>query len=218
MTEARLAEIFLDLRQQGALNLNLVTGVHFIPSICAALDLARAKGFDLPVVYNSSGYENPEALSKLEGYVDIYLPDYKYAREELAASLSAAPDYPEAALAAIDEMVRQTGPCVFDGDGMLKRGTLIRHLVLPGHTRNSLEVIDRISERWRSKAYISLMNQYTPLNPVPGFPELSRRVTAREYDKVLSYALEKGLSNGFFQEGPTSEESFIPDFDLTGVE
>ena len=194
-----------------------MTAAHFVPSVCNALDLARQQGLTLPVVYNSGGYERPETLRLLADYVDIYLPDFKYADEKLARDLSGVPDYPQVALEAIGEMVRQTGSCSFDDQGLLRRGTIVRHLILPGHTRNAIQAIDLLLARWPEEIYISLMNQYTPLHSVPGFHELSRTVTDREYEKVLSHAFDAGLVNGFFQEGVTAKESFIPAFDFTGL-
>lgn len=217
ITEQELAEIFRNLQEQGACNVNLVTGVHFVPSITKALRLARENGLSIPVVYNSGGYETVSTLRVLEGLVDVYLPDYKYADSELAAKLSGAENYPDTALEAIREMVRQTGPCVLDDHGMLIRGTLVRHLILPGHTQNSCRAVELLLKNFGEDVMISLMNQYTPVQSFPRFPELNRRVTKREYEKVLAHAMRKGLENGFFQEGPTAEESFIPPFDLTGI-
>jgi putative pyruvate formate lyase activating enzyme len=213
----RLAEIFLELEGKGAANINLVTAAHYVPQTVKALNLARRQGMKLPVVYNSSGYECAETLKILEGYVDIYLPDFKYMEENLARDFSHAPDYPKRAMEAVEEMVRQSGPCVFGEDGYLKRGTIVRHLILPGHTKNSLKVLDYLQRTYGDRIYISIMNQYTPVRQDFKFPELNRKVTRREYQKVLDHALEAGLENGFFQEGETADESFIPAFDLEGV-
>ena len=217
ISEDRLADIFLELQDKGALNINLVTGAHYIPHIIHALDRAKKQGLRIPVLYNSSGYERVETLKLLKGYVDIYLPDFKYMDPDLAAKFSGARDYPDAAKSAIREMVRQTGPCIFDPDGKILRGTVVRHLILPMHTKDSLRVVEYLLKTYGGQIYISLMNQYTPPDqPLPA-PELNRRVTDREYEKVLSKALELGLVNGFFQEGKTAEESFIPAFDNEGV-
>ena len=217
ISKDRLADIFLELQDKGALNINLVTGAHYIPHIIHALDRAKKQGLRIPVVYNSSGYERVETLKLLEGCVDIYLPDFKYMDPDLAAKVSGARDYPASAKAAIREMVRQTGPCVFDQDGKIIRGTVVRHLILPMHTKDSRRVVEYLLKTYGGQIYISLMNQYTPPDqPLPA-PELNRRVTDREYEKVLSKALELGLVNGFFQEGKTAEESFIPAFDNEGV-
>ena len=220
ITIERLAEIFLELQDKGAANINLVTACHYAPQAAEALDIARKRGLSLPVVYNSGGYENTETLKLLDGYVDIYLPDYKYHDPSLAARLSNAPDYPEKARKAISEMVSRTGECVFDEDGYLLRGTVVRHLILPGHVKNSLECLTWLYETFGDKIYISIMNQYTPVMPEDAckdFPELMRRVTKREYTRVLDHAVRLGITNGFFQEGDTAEESFIPAFDSEGI-
>lgn len=217
ITVERLSEIFLELEQKGAANLNLVTGTHYVPQIILALELVRKKGFALPVVYNSSGYERVETLKLLEGYVDVYLPDLKYLDAELARDFSHAPDYPETACAAIEEMVRQTGSCCFGEDGYIQKGTIVRHLILPGHTKNSIKVLEYLHQTYGNRIYISIMNQFTPVFRQEKYVELNRKVTAREYQKVLHAALEMGIENGFFQEGETAEESFIPAFDCEGI-
>lgn len=214
----RLGEIFLELKEKGAANINLVTGAHYVPQIIEALKLARMQGMDLPVVYNSSGYEKLETLKLLEGYVDIYLPDLKYMEPDLAQKFSHAPDYVERAKAAIKEMVRQSGSCQFGEDGHIRRGTIVRHLILPGHTKNSRKVLRYLHETYGEEIYISIMNQYTPVREFGEFKELNRKVTKREYEKVLDTAVEMGIQNGFIQEGETASESFIPEFDYEGVE
>lgn len=217
ITVERLAEIFLELQKKGAANLNLVTGAHYVPQIICALELARGKGLGLPVVYNSSGYENVETIRMLEGYVDVYLPDLKYMEPELAAAFSHAEDYPQVAQAAIAEMVRQTGPCQFGEDGYIRRGTIVRHLILPGHTKNSIAVLKYLHQTYGENIFISVMNQFTPVWKNEKYPELNRKVTRREYEKVLNAAIELGIENGYFQEGETAKESFIPAFDYEGV-
>ena len=214
----RLGEIFLELKEKGAANINLVTGAHYVPQIIEALDMARRNGLDIPVVYNSSGYEKTETLKLLEGYVDIYLPDLKYLDPELAQKFSYAPDYVQAAKAAIGEMVRQTGKCEFGEDGYIRKGTIVRHLILPGHTGNSIKALRYLHETYGEDIYISIMNQYTPVRKFVEFKELNRKVTKREYEKVLDSAVDMGIQNGFIQEGETASESFIPDFDYEGVE
>lgn len=213
----RLSEIFLNLQEQGAANLNLVTAAHFVPQVLQALELSKNRGLSIPVVYNSGGYEKAETIRMLEGYVDVYLPDFKYAEPELAAAFSNAPDYPETAAEAIGEMLRQTGPCVFDEEGYLRKGTIVRHLILPGHTRNSIKAVRFLLETFGKGLYLSMMKQYTPVWEIKEYPELNRTVTEREYEKVLNAALELGLENGFFQEGETAKESFIPAFDCEGI-
>lgn len=213
----RLADIFIELWQQGAANINLVTGTHYVPQIISALEDAKNRGMDLPVVYNSSGYEKVETLKLLKGYVDVYLPDFKYMDQELAEKFSKAPDYPETAKAAIKEMAEQTGSSEFDEEGYIKRGTIVRHLILPGHTRNSIEVLKYLHQEYGDKIYISIMSQFTPVVHNEVYKELNRKVTKREYEKVLQAALDLGIKNGFFQEGKTAEKSFIPEFDGEGI-
>ena len=217
ITIERLAEIFLELQEKGAANLNLVTGAHYVPQIIFALKLARQKGMKLPVVYNSSGYENVETIRMLDGYVDVYLPDMKYMDKKLAAAFSHAEDYPQVSMAAIAEMVRQTGPCQFKEDGYIQRGTIVRHLILPGHTKNSIAVLEYLHQTYGEDIFISVMNQFTPGWKNEKYSELNRSVTRREYEKVLNAAVEMGIRNGYFQEGETAKESFIPAFDYEGI-
>lgn len=211
-----LAEIMLDLQAQGAHNINLVTPSHVVLQIREALQLARASGLSLPVVYNTSAYENAETLRLLEGLVDIYLPDFKYMDSELAAKYSHAPDYPEVARKAIAEMFRQRGPLKLGEDGMLQSGVVVRHLLLPLGVRNAKAVLDELRETYGDAIFISIMNQFTPVREIAKYPHLNRKVTKREYENVLSYILEKGMENVFFQEGETAKESFIPDFHQFG--
>lgn len=213
----RLAEIFLELQSQHANNINLVTACHYVPQIISALEMAKARGLVIPVVYNSSGYESVEALQSLEGLVDVYLPDFKYMDSTLAGKLSGAPDYPEAAWDALQEMVRQQPRPEFDSRGIMTRGVIVRHLLLPGHVREAKTVIGRLHETYGNQIYLSIMSQYTPVEAVKDHPLLGRCVTKREYGRVLDYALEIGIEQGFFQEGETAKESFIPPFDGTGV-
>lgn len=217
ITEARLAEIFLELAQQGAANINLVTPTHYTREILRAVIRAREQGLTLPMVYNCSGYEKVSTLKMLEGIVDIYLTDFKYMDTEAAKAYSRAPDYPEVAKAALAEMVRQTGAAVFDEEGMMKRGVIVRHLLLPNHLKNAKGVVKYVYETYGDRVYLSLMNQYTPLPGMEAYPELNRRVTKREYDRLLDYALSLGVENAFIQEGETAKESFIPAFDCRGV-
>jgi len=218
VTVERLAEIYLDLQRQRANNINLVTAGHYLPSVAQSLKIAKEKGLNIPVVYNTSGYEKPESLEMLRGLVDIFLPDFKYISSELAEKYSYAPDYPEMVKAALVKMVELVGEPAFDKRGMMKRGVIVRHLVLPGYVRESRKVIQYLYRTYGEKIFISIMNQYTPM---PGiemrYPELGRRITELEYDKVVNYAINIGVENGFIQEGETAKESFIPPFDETGV-
>lgn len=217
ITVERLAEIFLELQEKGALNINLVTPTHYIPHIIRALDLAKEQGLLLPVVYNTSGYENVEVLKSLEGYVQIYLPDFKYMSHELAEKYSRAYDYPDKAKAAVEEMVRQVGKAEFLEEGIIKKGVIVRHLVLPNHTEDSKRIIEYLYNRYGDDIFISIMNQYTPLKQVENISDLNRRITEEEYDEVLDFALDIGVENGFMQEGETQSESFIPSFHFEGV-
>ena len=218
ITVERLAEIFLDLQRQKANNINLVTAGHFLVQVREALILAKKQGLTIPVVYNSSGYEKAEMLQLLDGLVDIYLPDFKYMESDLAGKYSHAKDYQEIAREALAEMVRQAGTPEFDNRGMMKKGVIVRHLLLPGHVRNSRKVLEYLYETYKDQIYISLMNQYTPMPAVMEDPQLSRKVTDREYDRLLDHAISLGVTNCFIQEGETAKESFIPEFDGEGIE
>lgn len=214
----RLAEIFLELQKKGAANINLVTPTHYIPQIRHALILSKEQGLDIPIVYNTGSYESVESLHLLDGLVDIYLPDLKYYSTELSSKYSHASDYFTTATAAIAEMYRQVGTPVFDEKtGMMKSGMIVRHLVLPGQTKDSKKVLRYLYETYDNNIYISIMNQYTPLPHVADIAELNRSVTAEEYDRVVTFALRLGIENAFIQEGETALESFIPPFDMEGV-
>ena len=217
ITVEHLAELFLDLQAQKANNINLVTAGHFLPQVREALILAKEQGLTIPVVYNSSGYEKAEMLRYLEGLVDIYLPDLKYLEADLAGKYSHAKDYPEVAMKALEEMVRQVRTPEFDERGMMKKGVIVRHLLLPGHVRNSKKVLEYLYGTYGDQIYISLMNQYTPMPAMKDDPQLSRKVTDREYDRLLDHAISFGVTNCFIQEGETAKESFIPEFNGEGV-
>lgn len=237
ITVERLAEIFHEQQARGANNINLVTPTHYIPQIAEALKIAKAAGMKLPVVYNSSGYEKVSSLRLLEGLVDVYLPDMKYMSGELAGRYSRAEDYPETARAALAEMYRQVGRPRFvreqgapedaeDESGLLMtKGMIVRHLILPGCTDDSKEVIRYLYQTYGDDIYISIMSQYTPMPQfLPGgrlaerYPELGRTLTEKEYDEVVDYAIWLGVENAFIQEGDVAEDSFIPDFEaLEGV-
>ncbi len=214
----RLAEIFLELQQKGANNINLVTPTHFVPQIINALHKAKNNGLTLPIVYNTSGYEKAETIRLLDGLIDIYLPDLKYFSPTLSARYSNAPDYFELATTALSEMYRQVGEPVSDETtGLLKKGMIVRHLVLPGQTTDSKEIIKYLFETYGHNIFISIMNQYTPVITDTRFPELGRCITSAEYDDVVDFAVSIGVENGFIQEGETFTESFIPTFDCEGI-
>ena len=216
--QERLVEIFFELAEQGAENINLVTADHFTGQVAEAIEAARAQGFSLPFVYNCSGYEKADILKHLEGLIDIYLPDFKYMDPALAARYSNAPDYPEAAKAAVAEMVRQQPRKILDSRGMMNAGVIVRHLLLPGHVLDSRKVIRYLFETYGNKVTLSLMNQYTPMPQVKEkFPELYRKVRRSEYEKLVDFALKLGVTEAFIQEGETAKESFIPEFNNDGV-
>lgn len=218
ITPERLSQICLELQEKGAHNINLVTPSHYVPHIVKALESARLQGLHIPIVYNTGGYESPDTLRMLKGLVDIYLPDLKYYSSELSSAFSHAPDYFPVATAAISEMFRQVGPPVINGEnGLLQRGVVVRHLLLPGETKDSKKILRYLHETYGENIYISIMNQYTPLPQVAEHPILSRQVTPAEYERVLDFARRIGITRGFCQEGDTVSESFIPAFDGEGL-
>lgn len=215
----RLTEIFLELQQGGAKNLNLVTATQYLPWVLPALDAARTAGFRLPVVYNTGGYETVETVKALAGYVDIWLADLKYASPELAGELSAARDYPAVAEAALRQMLRQTGAPVYDKGGYLQKGVIVRHLALPGHTQDSfavLQLLARIRDEEGVDFLPSLMSQFTPFYKAAEHG-LGRRITTYEYRKVIDEAVRLGLTDGYMQEKSSAREEYTPPFDLEGV-
>lgn len=217
ISTSRLAEIFLELQEKGALNINLVTPSHFIPQIVVALKEAKQRGLHLPIVYNTSGYESVQSLRLLDGLVDIYLPDCKYHSTDLSKKYSNAPDYFRVAKDALSEMFRQVGEPIFDDFGILQKGMVVRHLVLPGSVDDSKQIIQYLFDTFGHSIYISIMNQYTPVREFEDFPELNRTLTAEEYDQVVDFAIDLGIENGFIQEGETCLDSFIPPFNLEGI-
>lgn len=233
ITTGRLSEIFLELQEKGAHNINLVTASHFVPQIITALESAKKQGLTLPIVYNTGSYEKVDTIRQLEGLIDIYLPDFKYMSPMISAKYSSAADYSMVAKKVIAEMVRQTGAPVFfqskdteaspdeqdpiDAGALMKRGTIVRHLLLPGYIEDSKAVIRYLYQTYGDNIYISIMNQFTPLAGLEKYPELNRKVTEEEYETVVDYAVKLGVERGFIQEGNTAEESFIPEFDGEGV-
>ena len=213
----RLSEIFFELKEKGANNINLVTPMHYAPQIIKALDIAKAKGFDLPIVWNTGGWELPESVEAVKDYADIWLTDFKYFDNNLAEKFSDAKEYFENASASLKKMVEQTGKAVFDEDGIMKKGVIVRHLVLPGHTDDSKEILRWLWKNFGDSIWVSIMNQYTPLCTDEKYPELFRSVTDEEYDEIIDFAVDLGFENAFVQEGGAASESFIPPFDLEGV-
>ena len=220
----RLAEIFLELAEDGALNINLVTPAHYVPQIIEALRLARACGLNIPVVYNTSGYEAVPTIKMLAGSVDIFLADFKYAparESDAARRYSAASDYFEVATSALDEMVSVAGKPVMgvldDGWYSLRSGVLVRHMLLPGRLADSKLVMRYLWERYGRSVLYSVMSQYTPLDGLDDYPELQQRAAEHDYEELLDYCDEVGMSDYYWQQGDPVGESFIPPFDLTGV-
>lgn len=242
----RLSEIYLELQEQGAHNINLVTPAHETDAVIRSLERAKCQGLRIPIVYNTGSYEKVENLKRLKGLVDVWLPDLKYYSSKLSARYSSAPDYFEVAENAIAEMFRQAGKPVFeplrndavdmcvqprtavnvqadasdDEMYLIKKGVIVRHMVIPTHTADSKKIVEYLYRTYRNDIFISIMSQYTPVidaETAKSYPELARKLTEREYDAVVDYAIELGVENAFIQEGDVAEESFIPEFDGTGV-
>lgn len=213
VTVQRLADIFRELESAGAHNINLVNPTHFALSVCKALELYKP---EIPIVYNSGGYERVETLKMLDGLVDVYLPDCKYVSTELSALLSDAEDYYAYAEKAILEMARQTGPVALDENGLIRRGTVVRHLVLPSHTKESVAVLDRLAQH-KDKYWVSLMFQYTPMGDIRDIKGLDRTLSQRECEKVFDHMLSLGITDGYAQNRSSAGARMIPAFDLTGV-
>jgi len=211
--DKRLIEIFESLIEQGARNINLVNPTHYAPALARLFQEWKCP---VPVVYNTSGYESVKTLRLLDGVVDIYLSDFKYIRADKAQRYSRAADYPQVVKQALAEMKRQLPDYEFDSRGMMKKGVIIRHLVLPQNTNSAVEIIDYLAENYRD-TYLSLMAQYVPCNDLSSFPEINRRITEREYNKVLFRAEERGLSRVFVQQRESASQDYIPAFDFTGI-
>lgn len=215
----RLSDIFIELQQKNAANINLVTPTHYVIHIIEALKLAKVKGLKIPIVYNSSGYESVETLKLLNGIIDIYLPDFKYFSSRLSEKYSNVKNYFDVAKLAIDEMVRQRKKAIFidnDENNLMRSGVIVRHLLLPTHLEDSKKVIKYLYEKYGNDIYISIMNQYTPM-PNVKYDELNQKVSNKEYEQLVNYAIELGVENGFIQEGKTAGDSFIPQFNYEGV-
>ena len=217
ITIERLSEIFLELQEQGAYNINLVTPTHFVPQIIEALKIAKEKGLSIPIVYNSSGYETVNTIKLLNGYIDIYLPDFKYFNNKYAIKYSKCPNYFQYASSSLDEMVKQVGSPKFDSNGMLVKGVIVRHMMLPGLLEDSKKIIHYLVDKYNNDIFISIMNQYTPTNNLDKYNEINKTVSTSDYEKLINYAIDIGIKNGFMQEGETQKTSFIPEFDTTGV-
>lgn len=213
----RLSEIFLELEQKGANNINLVTPTSYVPQIIAALDIARNNGLTLPILYNTNGFDTLDTIKLLDGYIDVYLPDYKYFDDKYAIKYSKVSGYKDNLLPILKEMFRQTGNALFDENGRITKGVIIRHLLLPGLLFDSKKIIDSIYNTFGDNVYISIMNQYTPMFNASNYPEINKSVNPKLYNALIDYASELGVKNGFIQESSSSTEYFIPKFNLDGV-
>ena len=217
ISKERLSDIFMELAVKGANNINLVTPGQYIPDIVWAVNDAKSRGMKLPIIYNTSGYENVTELKLLEGIVDVYLPDFKYMDSTLSARYSRAKDYPDVAKQALSEMVRQQPDVVIDdATGLIKKGVIVRQLLLPGHVNDAKAVLKYLYDTYHDHVYISMMSQFTPI-ALKDYPEINRTVTRREYERLVDYALKIGITNAFIQEGDVAKDSFIPAFDCEGV-
>lgn len=217
ISKERLSDIFIELADKGANNINLVTPGQYIPDIVWAVNDAKSRGMKLPIIYNTSGYENVTELKLLEGIVDVYLPDFKYMDSTLSARYSRAKDYPSVAKKALSEMVRQQPDVVIDdATGLIQKGVIVRQLLLPGHVNDAKAVLKYLYDTYHDHVYISMMSQFTPI-ALEDYPEINRTVTKREYERLVNYALEIGITNAFIQEGDVAKDSFIPAFDCEGV-
>ena len=217
ISKERLSDIFIELAGKGANNINLVTPGQYIPDIVWAVSDARRRGMKLPIVYNTSGYENVTELKLLEGIVDVYLPDFKYMDSALSAKYSRAKDYPSVAKQAISEMVRQQPRVVIDdATGLIQKGVIVRQLLLPGHVNDAKAILKYLHDTYQNSIYISMMSQFTPI-ALKAYPEINRTVTRREYERLIDYAIKIGITNAFIQEGDVAKDSFIPAFDCEGV-
>ena len=217
ISKERLSDIFMELADKGANNINLVSPGQYIPDIVWAVNDAKSRGMKLPIIYNTSGYENVTELKLLEGIVDVYLPDFKYMDSTLSARYSRAKDYPSVAKQALSEMVRQQPDVVIDdATGLIQKGVIVRQLLLPGHVNDAKAVLKYLYDTYHDHVYISMMSQFTPI-ALKDYPEINRTVTRREYERLVDYALEIGITNAFIQEGDVAKDSFIPAFDCEGV-
>ncbi|QGU96583.1 radical SAM protein [Clostridium bovifaecis] len=213
----RLSEIFLEQQARGAHNINLVTPTHYVPQIISALKIARSKGLNVPIVYNTNSYESVSTIKALKGYIDIYIPDLKYYKDKYAIKYSNAANYFKKASAAIEEMFSQVGEPKFNKEGLMTRGVIVRHLMLPGLLFDSKNIIDYIYRTFKDSVYISIMNQYTPTHDVRNYPEINKTINQKHYEALIDYCLSLGVNNAFIQDEGTASESFIPDFDLRGI-
>ncbi|MGL4773033.1 MAG: radical SAM protein [Clostridium sp.] len=213
----RLSEIFLELQSKGANNINLVTPTHFVPQIIEALNISKGRGLTIPIVYNTNGYDSLDTIKMLNGYIDVYLPDFKYFNDSYSLKYSKAPKYKENILEIIEEMINQVGEASFNEKGLILKGVIIRHLMLPSLLFDSKKIIDAIYNRFGDKVYISIMNQFTPMYKALEFKELSKPLNSKHYDSLVDYAINIGVKNGFIQDEGTATSAYTPSFELEGV-
>lgn len=213
----RLSEIFLELQKKGANNINLVTPTHYVPQIIKAIDIAKNNGLKLPILYNTNSYDSLETIKSLDGYIDVYLPDFKYFNDKYALKYSNAKNYSENAIKVIDEMLRQTGSPKFDSIGRIIKGVIVRHLMLPGLLFDSKKVIDILYNRYGDNIYISIMNQYVPMFNAYEYPEINKPLNPKHYNSLVNYAADLGVKNGFIQEEGSNTDKYTPNFNLEGV-
>ena len=217
ITIDRLADIFIEQQEKGANNINLVTPTHFVPQIIEALKIAKNNGLDLPIVYNTNSIDTLDTIKALNGYIDVYLPDFKYFEDKYSMKYSKIKGYSKNVIDVIDEMIKQVGAPKFNKDGIIEKGVIVRHLLLPGLLFDSKKVVDAIYNNFGDNVYISLMNQYTPMHNAKMYPEINKSINEKTYDVLIDYALSIGIKNGFIQESGTNSKEFVPDFNNEGV-
>ena len=217
ITIDRLADIFIELQEKGPNNINLVTPTHFVPQIIEALKIAKNNGLDLPIVYNTNSIDTLDTIKALNGYIDVYLPDFKYFEDKYSMKYSKIKGYSKNVIDVIDEMIKQVGAPKFNKDGIIEKGVIVRHLLLPGLLFDSKKVVDAIYNNFGDNVYISLMNQYTPMHNAKMYPEINKSINEKTYDVLIDYALSIGIKNGFIQESGTNSKEFVPDFNNEGV-
>lgn len=217
ITIERLADIFLELQDKNAANINLVTPTHYVPHIIEAIDIARAKGLSIPILYNTNSYDSVETIKLLKGYIDVYLPDFKYFNDKYAIKYSNAPRYEENIIPVLKEMYNQVGPVQFDNNGFITKGIIIRHLMLPGLLFDSKKILDKIYSVFQDNVYISIMNQYTPMFNASKYPEIDKSLNPKHYDSLIDYASSIGITKGFIQESGTNSTAYVPNFNFEGI-
>ena len=217
ITIERLADIFIELQDKNAANINLVTPTHYVPQIIEAIDIARAKGLSIPILYNTNSYDSVETIKLLKGYIDVYLPDFKYFNDKYAIKYSNAPRYEENIIPVLKEMYNQVGPVQFDTNGFITKGIIIRHLMLPGLLFDSKKILDKIYSVFQDNVYISIMNQYTPMFNASKYPEIDKSLNPKHYDALIDYASSIGITNGFIQESGTNSTAYVPNFNFEGI-